>query len=212
VGGDLATRYPLRVAAGILYGKVDVEDFLHENKRHFPHREKEIEIILQQLRNRSNITKTTSCGRVLDAVSAILGVCHERTYEGEPSMKLESAATDGKNVLKLEPIIDGNTLETTPLLQEIFEKRTKCRKRDLAYSAHIYLAKGLAKLALQRAEENRVEAIGFSGGVACNELLTGEMRRIVEDANIRFLVHETVPPGDGGLSFGQAVASGFFKL
>jgi hydrogenase maturation protein HypF len=38
------------------------------------------------------------------------------------------------------------------------------------------------------------------------------MRKMVEAAGLQFLVHEFVPPGDGGLSFGQAVVGGFFKF
>jgi hydrogenase maturation protein HypF len=148
----------------------------------------------------------------LDAVAAVLGICYERTYEGEPSMLLESTALGGRDVLKLKPVIRDNILETTPLLQQIFEKKSGHSRRDLAYSAHLYLACGLAQLAIQTAEEYDVKTIGFSGGVACNEILTRSMRRKAEDAKIRFLVHESIPPGDGGLSFGQAVASGFFRL
>jgi hydrogenase maturation protein HypF len=212
VGGDLATRNPLRIVAGILFDKIEIEEFLQENQRYFPHGENEIEIILQQLKNRKGITETTSCGRILDAVSAVLEVCCERTYEGEPSMKLESAALKGKDVLKLKPIIKNRILETTPLVQEIFEKRNKYTKRDLAYSAHIYLADGLSRLGIQQAQEKDVDTIGFSGGVAYNEILVKAMRKTIEGSGMRFLVHERVPPGDGGLSFGQAVASGFFRL
>jgi hydrogenase maturation protein HypF len=211
IGGDLATRYPLRVAAGVLNGKAHIEDWLFQRKKHFPHGQKEIEIILQQLRNRKGIIETTSCGRVLDAVSALLGVCYERTYEGEPSMKLESAAFQGKDALNLEPIIEGDTLNTTQILEEIFENIGKHSRKDLAYSAQAYMAKGLAALAMKQAEENGVRTIGFSGGVACNEMLTTTMRKQVEDAHMIFLVHEAIPPGDGGLSFGQAAASGFFQ-
>jgi hydrogenase maturation protein HypF len=212
VGGDLATRYPLRVAAGILSAATGVEELLLENKQYFPHKDMEIEIILQQLKNRKVITETTSCGRVLDAVSAVLGICYERTYEGEPSMKLESTALKGKDILKLKPLVKNNVLQTTPLLQEIFENKNKYTKRDLAYSAHIYLANGLAQLAIQQAEDNNVKTVGFSGGVACNEILARNLRKNIEAVNIHFLMHRTIPPGDGGLSFGQAVASGFFKL
>jgi hydrogenase maturation protein HypF len=211
IGGDLATYFPLRIAAGMLSHKVDMEDWLLQNKQHFPHGEKEVQIVLQQLRKGKGIIETTSCGRVLDAVSAVLGVCYERTYEGEPSMKLESAAIKGKDALRLKPIIESDTLDTTQMLQGIFENRSKHSKEDLAYSAHMYLAKGLAELAIKKAIENSAKVIGFSGGVACNEILTLTMRKIVEAAGLRFLVHEAVPPGDGGLSFGQAVASGFFK-
>jgi hydrogenase maturation protein HypF len=212
VGGDLATRYPLRVAAGILCKKVDAHNWLLQNQQHFPHGEKETETILHQLKKGSKIIETTSCGRILDAVAAILGVCHERTYEGEPAMKLESAAIRGNDALKLEPIINGNVLNTTRLLLEIFENREKYPKADLAYSAHVYLAKGLAKLAIEKAIENGVRTIGFSGGVACNEILALIMRKVVEASGLKFLVHEVVPPGDGGLSFGQAVVAGFYEF
>ena len=211
VGGDLATRFPLRVVAGILAKKTDVTDWLLQNKHLFPHGEKEVQILLRQLEKSTDLIETTSCGRVLDAVAAILGVCNERTYEGEPAMKLESAALKGKDILKLRPRTISNTLETTQMLLEIFENRGKCSDADLAYSAHAYLAKGLAELAVKKAREHGVKAVGFSGGAACNEILTRIMRKTVEAEGLRFVVHESVPPGDGGLSFGQAVAAGFSK-
>ena len=209
IGEDLATRYPLRVAAGMLHEKVNVQNWLLQNQQHFPHGEREIQVILHQLAKESNTIKTTSCGRVLDAAAAVLGICYERTYEGEPAMKLESAAIKGKDALKLEPIINGDILDTTQLLLEIFENREKYSKADLAYSAHAYLARGLVTLAIEKAFENNVKTVGFSGGVACNEILALTMRKIVEDSGLRFLVHEAVPPGDGGLSFGQAFVASF---
>lgn len=119
IGGDLATYYPLRMVAGMLHDSVDVETWLLKNKQHFPHGEKEVQIILHQLEKKGNGIGTTSCGRVLDAVSAVLGICYERTYEGEPSMKLESIAMKGKDVLNLKPIIKSDTLDTTQMLQDI---------------------------------------------------------------------------------------------
>jgi len=212
IGGDLATRYPLRTATGILYKKANIENWLSQNKQHFPHGEKEAQLILNQLQKSYGIIETSSCGRVLDAVSAVLGVCYERTFEGEPAMKLESAALKGKDVLKLKPIIKSNTLDTTQMLLEVFENREKHSVADLAYSAHVYLAKGLATLATEKALENNIRTVGFSGGVACNRILALSMQEAVETAGLRFLVHETVPPGDGGLSFGQAVVGGFFQF
>ena len=212
VGGDLATRYPLRMATGILHGKVDVKDWLLANAQHFPYGEKEVEIVLRQLENNQNIVETTSCGRILDAIAAVLGICYERTYEGEPAMKLESIATRGKDKLRLKPIIKNNTLDTTQILVDIFENKGKCSQVDLAYAAHAYLAKGLAMLGVQKAQENDIATIGFTGGAACNELLASIMRKTVEAAGLQFLVHTAVPAGDGGLSFGQAVAIGFSKF
>ena len=212
IGGDLATRYPLRMAAGMLNGKTPVAEWLLANKKHFPHGYLEVEILLRQLKNPSNFTRTTSCGRVLDAVSAVLGLCFERTYEGEPSMKLESAATRGKDVLRLKPMIRGQSLDTAPMLEEIYSSKDKFSVEDLAKSAHAYLARGLATMAIEEAAGANVKTIGFSGGVACNIIMAKIMRKMVEDAGLLFLVHLAVPPGDGGLSFGQAAASAFSKL
>ena len=209
VGGDAATRYPLRTAAGTLRGEPQLAEWLMQNSRHFPYGEKEVQIILDQLEEGRDLVQTSSCGRVLDAVAAVLGVCYERTYEGEPSMKLESAAINGKDVLALKPKVAGNVLETTGMVREIFENRSRHHLQDLAYSAHVYVADGLAELAVKAAEENSVGAVGFSGGAACNQILAFAMRKAVKRAGLRFLVHESVPPGDGGLSFGQAAAVGF---
>jgi hydrogenase maturation protein HypF len=211
LGGDLAAYYPLRMVAGMLHGHVDLERWLLKNKQHFPHGKKEVQIILQQLESKETAIETTSCGRVLDAVSAVLGICYERSYEGEPSMKLESMAMKGKDVLKLKPLIRGDTLNTGQMLRDIFENRDKHSKASLAYSAHMYLAKGLAALAIEKSLENNVKTIGFSGGVACNEILTLNIGRIVKASGLQYRVHRDVPPGDGGLSFGQAAASGFFR-
>jgi hydrogenase maturation protein HypF len=124
-------------------------------------------------------------------------------------MKLESLATEGHDRLRLQPIIKNNTLDTTQMLSTIFEARRKLPKQDLAYSAHAYIARGLAELATEKAIENGVKIVGFTGGVAYNGILTLMIRKLIEAQGIRFLTHETVPPGDGGLSFGQAVASAF---
>ena len=191
---------------------VDVEPWLMQNSGHLPFGETEANLILSQLAKGLGAVETTSCGRVLDAVAAVLGVCYERSYEGEPAMKLESAALHGKDALKLKPAVHGETLETACLLRSIFERKADFSAADLAYSAHAYLAKGLGALAVEKAMVLDVKSIGFSGGAACNQILAKVMRKTVEDAGLRFLVHEAVPAGDGGVSFGQAVVGGFSRF
>jgi hydrogenase maturation protein HypF len=102
-----------------------------------------------------------------------------------------------------------DALDTTEMLLKIFENRGSYSKADLAYSAHAYLAKGLALIATEKAQEDGIRNIGFSGGIACNQILVSIMRNTVENAGFQFLVNKAIPPGDGGLSFGQAVAVGF---
>jgi len=213
IGGDLASRYPLRLAAGMLAkAGVDVESWLMNNSRHLPFGSTEAKILLNQIAQGLGTVETTSCGRVLDAVSAVLGLCYERSYEGEPAMKLESAAIEGNDLLKLKPIIRGDTLDTTNMLRSVFENKASLSQNDLAYSAHAYLAKGLAALAVEKALLLGVKAVGFSGGAASNLILAKIMRETVEDNGLQFLVHKTVPTGDGGVSFGQAVVGGFSRF
>jgi hydrogenase maturation protein HypF len=213
LGGDLASRYPLRLATGILQkAGVNVEDWLLQNRTHLPHGETEAKLILQQLKVGKGTFETTSCGRILDAVAAVLGVCFERSYEGEPAMKLESIAMVGKDILKIHPQVKGDVLETSELIKAIFDSLSRVPVADLAYSAHAYLAKGLATLAIQGANAKSVKNVGFSGGVANNQILAQLISESVESAGLRFFVHEAVPAGDGGVSFGQAVVAGFSKF
>jgi hydrogenase maturation protein HypF len=209
LGGDIATRHPLRIAAGILAKKLDITEWLNQNSQYLPHGQTEAQLILTQLHKPHGIPQTTSLGRVFDAAAAVIGVCHERTYEGEAAMKLESAAIGGKDALGLASVVCGDVLDTTQMLVSVFENRGKVSKADLAYAVHSYLAKGLASLAAEKAVDRGVGVVGFTGGSAVNALLTKLMREVVEAEGLRFVVHEVVPAGDGGISLGQAVAGGF---
>jgi hydrogenase maturation protein HypF len=207
-GGDLATKYPLRMVAGILNREIDIVNFLNERVRFLPYGNKEIEIISKQILL-GNAPMTSSCGRVLDAVSAILGICSERTYEGEPAMKLEAIASQGKDCLKLEPEITNRIIDTTYLLKKIHETQTRNNMQvsDLALSAQSYLARSLAELAVECAISEGIDAVGFTGGVACNSYVTNMIREKVEKSGLNFLSHDRVPPGDGGVSLGQAIVA-----
>ncbi|MBC7080672.1 MAG: carbamoyltransferase HypF [Thermoplasmatales archaeon] len=198
-GGDLATKYPLRMLCGILGEKI--KDFVYERKKFFPHGEEEIEIIFRQ---RKGSIKTSSCGRVLDAISALLDVCHVMRYEGEPAMKLESLARRGNNVLEIEPVIKNGIIETKEIFVNILDNIKK-RKEDLAYSAEQYLADSFASLAIEKADEVGTKNIVIAGGCAYNEHIVTEIEKRVIKEGYRFFINTLVPCGDGGISFGQAV-------
>jgi hydrogenase maturation protein HypF len=206
IGGDLATKYPLRMVVGILHETVDIDEWVFSKASYFPYSDREVKLILRE-KERNRMPVTTSCGRVLDAVSALLGICYERTYEGEPAIKLESTATCGEDVLNLDPKIKGDIVDTTYLINEIFENRNRYPIAHLAYSAEAYIAESLAELAVDKAREIGVNNIGFSGGVAYNEHIASTIRKVVEKTELKFFVHNQVPPSDGGISLGQAIAA-----
>ncbi|MGE5556429.1 MAG: carbamoyltransferase HypF [Methanocella sp.] len=208
LGGDLASRYPTRLTAAMLHkAGIDPSMWLVQNSNMLPYGATETQLILSQLEKGTGGPQTSSCGRMLDAVSALLGVCAVRSYEGEPAMKLESAALGGSDVLQLKPRIAGGVLETSILIRALYESLGQVSIADLAYSAHAYLARGLAALAIEQAKIQGTKNVGFTGGAASNQILAETIREAVGAAGLRFYVHEAVPAGDGGVSFGQAIVA-----
>jgi len=207
IGGDLATTYPLRMVAGILYSKDGFEEFLYGHKDKFLHGREEIDIVLKQARERKGIT-TTSCGRILDAVSALLGICTRRTYEGEPAMKLESHGVGGKGYSITPEIEWGKVaiLDTSYLMNWLWENRDR-NSKNLAFSAEEYLAEGLAEIAVDYAKNEHIGTVCLSGGCAYNEHIVRAIKKKVEGSSMKFLRNERVPAGDGGISLGQAIVA-----
>jgi hydrogenase maturation protein HypF len=122
-------------------------------------------------------------------------------------MKLEATAHGGRKILELKPEIGGETLKTSNLISAIFEASKKFKVKDIAYTVEEYLAEGLATMTIAKAEELGVKAVGFTGGVAFNSHITSTFRRLVEAHQLKFYVNVHVPPGDGGISLGQAYAA-----
>ncbi len=209
-GGDLAAIYPLRMVAGLLHEYPDVAERLLESRSsHFPYGRVEVDVVMKQLKSSRN-PLTSSCGRVLDAISSVLGVCYERTYEGEPAMKLESVALHGEDKLALEPeIMSGNVIKTSSLALAALNSVEKETVQDLAYSTQSYIARSLAEVAVHEADRLGVENIGFTGGVAYNNHISSFIRKIVTSHGLKFYEQWSIPPGDGGLSFGQAISAGY---
>lgn len=201
-GGDLATRRPGRMAASYLLaaGLDPAASGL---------RPEEIEAVRIQVERELNCPQTTSAGRFLDAVAAWLGVCSERTYEGEPAMRLEAAAAGGTAV-ELPLLVreqDGRrVLDTVGLFRELDALRRRgAGVPDLAATAQSALARGLAGLAVRVALDRGIPVVGLTGGVAVNDAISSAIRAEVESSGLRFVSHRLVPPGDGGLAFGQLV-------
>ena len=209
LGGDLAALYPIRMAYGMLAkgGYEKAEEWLLSQADKLPRGKVEAEVLMKMFR-RGRYLETTSTGRVLDAASAILDICHRRTYEGEPAMKLEAAAHRKTSTLNLKPEIRGTVLKTSNLAVFLVENLGRHRREDLAFAVEEYLAEGLAELACMEAERLGVKAVGFTGGVAFNHHIVSVFRSRVEGRGLKLYVNLAVPPGDGGLSLGQAYGAG----
>ena len=203
-GGDLATRYPIRMLLSILNDEEMIKNYI----KYFKYGETEIRNIFRQLEAGINVGVTTSTGRVLDSVSAALEICSERTYEGESSMKLESAAYYSTNELELPMIIEDNTLNTTEILKEVVNLYLKGHKKaDIANAAQKTVARGLSELAIKSADKKSLEDIGATGGVFYNESITDAVKNCIESNGYNFIQHKNTCCGDGSVSLGQAIVA-----
>ena len=199
-----ATKYPIRMLLSIIKDENLIKNYI----RHFKYGEIEIENIFKQLDAGINVGVTTSTGRVLDSVSAALEICNERTYEGEASMKLESAAYYSTNNLELPLIIEDNVLNTTEILKEVVSLYSKgYKKADIASAAQKTIAEGLSELAIRSADKKGLEDIGATGGVFYNEAITDTVKKCVESNEYNFLQHKNTCCGDGSVSLGQTIVA-----
>ena len=217
-GGDRATRHPARLVAGLLYAD-DPDRVGPALQRHgvdFPDGAEERDLVRQQLEAGVNVPETSSAGRFLDAVAALLGVCTERTYEGEPAMKLEAVAARGspRSLPVPRSTVDGRPVVDTPrlfaALADLLAEGAPVP--DVAATAQEALACGLADLAVEAADDRAREAVALSGGVAYNDHVAGRVAERVAGAGLSLLGNERVPAGDGGIAYGQAaVAAARFR-
>jgi hydrogenase maturation protein HypF len=187
LGGDLATTYPERMLLSY------VEHVIPGHR----YSSKEQEILLNQLKKETIVTSST--GRFLDAVAVLLGICYERTYEGEPAMKLESLALTGDS-LGISMEVEGDQIMVKDFVKKIAE--VKAPKKDIAKTAHTALGKAYMEVISMYKDLHM--PVGFSGGVAYNEIITNVLQKEAKKRGITFYTHYLVPPGDGGTSFGQS--------
>ena len=193
-GGDAATSHPLRIVLPLLES-----DGLRRLAPLFEGGMEEIEAI--RAGALAMPYRSSSCGRVLDAASALLGLSLQRTYEGEGAMRLESCATGGSDLfIPIET--EGGSILTGDLIRRFAALVGRESPRDLAMSVHCSLARGYLEL-LSECEDLHIP-VGFSGGVAINAILSKKLKCGVEGRGLRFLEHRLVPPGDGGISYGQS--------
>jgi hydrogenase maturation protein HypF len=195
IGGDSAAIYPKKMLFGI------ISPFMDKKELNRFYTEEEINIYQRQLEDGFNVFTTTSAGRVLDAVSALLGVCTKRVNEGDPAIKLERFASEKHYDLQTEIIKKDRWILKTSTLFEFLINSLKNHDKDpkmLAATAQFYLAQGLYEIAEKYAERYD-KPIVFAGGVAYNRMISGYMKEK------GILLNIDLPPGDAGIAYGQVV-------
>ena len=106
-GGAAAVKHPLRMAYGVLWA-FDLLD--HPGAaRSLEALGAQAALCDQMIERGINTPMTSSVGRLFDAASALLGICTEPLYEGEPAILLEAAmGTKEKAAAESQAAADGN--------------------------------------------------------------------------------------------------------
>jgi hydrogenase maturation protein HypF len=217
-GGDISTKYPIRMAMGILYDVMDAEELesimKDEYKDFFKYGDKEVDMTLKQLENRFNTAYTSSMGRVLDSISVLLKVSKSRGYEGECSMKLESAAKNAQDLINItleKEVVDKRVvIDTSGLLLDVLELiRSDVPSCEIARASQKALAESMSDVAIITADTYNVDKIGATGGVFYNEYISEIVKKNVENEGYEFLQHEKTCCGDGSVSMGQCAVVGW---
>ncbi|HIE22763.1 MAG TPA: carbamoyltransferase HypF [Candidatus Korarchaeota archaeon] len=209
-GGDLATRFPVRMLIGALSLFLEDEEirsivFGRGLLRGLKRGEIELEVAIKQAR-REKIIKTCSVGRFLDAISALLGICLEMTYEGEPAIKLEASARGGRiedvgNILTMENGFF--VVDTTKLLQWTLE-HLDSPLNDVSASVLYALGRTLGEIAASSSSKTTMNDVFVSGGAAVNNYLYRGIKDSLEEQGMGIRLPRRIPAGDGGIALGQA--------
>jgi len=201
-GGDSAIRHPWKSAAGLGF-EYGLDLAARVAPQPVASGVDEWELVQSQLRSGFGVVRTTSTGRLFDAAAAWLGVCRTVTYEAQAAMELEAVArrcphdhdVDCADVAGLVDLLDDGLNRGTP---------TPC----LARMFHQALTRVLARAVNSAVVEP--SAVGLTGGVFANRLLSSYLARDLEQLGHRVVRHQIVPSNDGGLALGQALAGVVF--
>jgi hydrogenase maturation protein HypF len=215
-GGDATIRKPYRAALSHLWAAgiewaADLDPVLHASQT-------ECTALQRQLERNAFCTPTSSMGRLFDAVSSLLGLRHEASYEAQAAMELEWCAQDHMRAARPCPLsyqfgIVEDEIDPAPLLRAIIDDRRNGRPVGaIAAGFHVAVAGIIAEMAERlrtrtATDRTPIDQIALSGGVFQNLLLQRLARAELATLHFQVLTHSLVPPNDAGLALGQAVVA-----
>jgi hydrogenase maturation protein HypF len=208
-GGERAIREPWRMALAYLEDAGEPLDLLEGR---IP--AGDLEIVGRQLDQNLNAPRTSSCGRVFDGVSSLLGIRDRVSYEGQAAIELESRAREssaqGSYPVDLAREDEGWIVRVAQLISAIAgELRRGVPAPDIARRFHSTLVEIVRRTCLKLREESGLDRVVLSGGVFMNEILLTESSAALGREGFAVYRHRLVPPNDGGICLGQlAVAAG----
>ena len=226
-GGDAAVRQPWRIALALRSLCEQAEIPLPSLRAPWlPEQAQASAAVAEMLRRGINCPDTSSCGRLFDAVAAQLGLCLDTSYEGQAAIRLEDAANRAN--MRVRAALEGNArdkdvaalvwpvgialrydlleMDSAGLFAHVAQAQAQgMDATEVAARFHLSLARALAGMAGRAARKLGVNFVGLTGGVLQNATLARLLPLALAEQGLNALTHHELPPGDGGLSLGQAV-------
>ncbi len=214
-GGAAAIREPWRMAVSYLreaYGD-DCLDLNIPFTRKIARRK--AEFVCRMIAQRINSPLTSSCGRLFDAVAALIGIRHEVSYEGQAAIELEMVARNSNDTgaypFELSRQDGPWQIGARPLIEAVVDDLKRgVSVETIGRRFHNGLEETLARLACRLGEESELTRVCLSGGTFQNALLLDGLTGNLQQGGFEVFTHSQVPANDGGLSLGQAAIAARF--
>ena len=213
-GGDAAVREPWRMTMAYLFQALGDDVFLidHPVARILP--ESEQSLFALMLRRGINSPLTSSCGRLFDAVAALLNLRHFVSYDGQGAIELEAVAELADQVECYSyNVVSSNDaplqLDFSPLLTDIVHDISNgVEDSIIAHRFHQTVASAAVDICLRISDSTGLDRTILSGGVFQNRLLSEMIYTALVNRGLQVFTHRLVPPNDGGIALGQAAIAG----
>ena len=159
------------------------------------------EISIYQSLKKQNRLKTSSVGRLFDAVASILNICDINTYEGEAAILLENRIINYSldNCKSYCTIIDDNKIPTKQLLKNLYLDFKRGASKEDVITSFLYT---LASIIFQIANHNNLKRIALSGGVFQNTVLIDMLKEMAQ-SEYKLYFNRNLAPNDENISYGQ---------
>ena len=219
IGGDASAKEGWRIAVSMIYGYTKNREKAWEIIEKLGLcSEQESKVQFTMADRKINAVMSTSAGRLFDAVSAILGIRRQSSFEGEASTALQFAAEELEQKGKLngneiwdnvQPVIseleERCLLNTEALVNQIVEAKLQGTDSGaLAYLFHQTLAEQIVAACIEARKSSGRNKTALSGGVFQNRLLLRLTEERLGQEGFEVLRHHMIPPNDGGIAIGQA--------
>ena len=217
-GGDAAVREPWRMAFAALHAAgFDVES--EQIVKLLGAQDSEVRVLRRMVERGINSPMTSSLGRLFDAVAAVVLGRRVVDYEAQAAIELEGIAVDepdrfeqGDYVPELHEAAEGSgsvaEIRTGKMWKAVLEDLWRgVPARRIAARFHAGIAEGFINAAGNARIETDINTVALSGGCMANRRLARLLRMGLEAEGFEVFQHRQVSPGDGGLSYGQAVVA-----